>query len=120
MMTENFSAEIMDMEQLDEVSGGHYDETCKDTEFLKDIGLVDISHSEFVAFFCSGPARTTAATGWSKVGISFIGNYRSINEYYYNGKRIFRDEAMKIACQKKGVKLTDLSLHKYSSYYSYY
>ena len=36
MMTEKFSTEIMDMEQLDEVSGGRFEETCNDTEFLKD------------------------------------------------------------------------------------
>ncbi len=52
------------------------------------------------------PEEVTAA--WNKVGITVNTKAYFGNEYFLNGKKISRSEAIKFACQKYGKNLNDM------------
>lgn len=90
--------EILTMEQLDDVSGGTNNESNVDAVFLRAIGF-NISS-------CLGqnPGMNELRRAWAKSGIMMIEKYgnEQANEYYYNGKKILRAQAINIAMKKAG------------------
>ncbi|MBR5912955.1 MAG: hypothetical protein IKZ58_01120 [Selenomonadaceae bacterium] len=114
MMTEKFSTEIMDMEQLDEVSGGGYIVTSRDSKFLNDLGGTDLCdrYGKFKTFFDSD-IDNEVARAWQKCGIDVCIRQYADNVYIYKGEQINRVKAMLIACEKYGKKLINMNIDEY-------
>ncbi len=98
----NEEIELSD-EDLNEVNGGFYSESAKDSLFLSKLGkrTLCLPHSEF-EFTDSKCARRDVKYAWRRVGVDFIDLGKKPNEYYINGMQVSREEAMEHA--KKVVK----------------
>ena len=104
--------EILDDEEIKQVSGGSRSQTSWDSYFLKRIGYMDETYDTLIATWGSGSAAIKA--GWEKVGIK-ANTYRSdYNEYFdknNNNKKITRKEAYTLALQRKG--FNDIAIHDF-------
>ena len=104
--------EILDDEELKQVSGGSRSQTSWDSYFLKRIGYMDETYDTLIATWDSGSEAIKA--GWAKVGIT-AKTYRSdYNEYFdsnNNNKKITRKEAYTLALQRRG--FNDIAIHDF-------
>ena len=104
--------EVLDDEELKQVSGGSRSQTSWDSYFLKRIGYMDETYDTLIATWDSGSEAIKA--GWAKVGIT-AKTYRSdYNEYFdsnNNNKKITRKEAYTLALQRRG--FNDIAIHDF-------
>jgi len=107
MTDEKIIGEQLNEEQLDKVAGGKNDEINSDSKFFKEIG---ITIKESLATL-NGTNELKRA--WAKYGISpiFVYGPDFNNEYYYDGKQITRDEALKMVVEKSGKKIDPAAYH---------
>ncbi|MBQ3336132.1 MAG: hypothetical protein IJG80_01875 [Selenomonadaceae bacterium] len=86
--------EILKDEQLDMVAGGTTREINKDIEFLKAIGLMRPDQND----------KTTMKRAFAQSEISVILHDGDdlANEYYWEGFRITRENALKYTMEKSG------------------
>ena len=82
--------------ELNMVAGGTPYETAIDSQALCFKGFMDEQFTEWDLVFnwCTDSAKVDA--GWAKAGITSVTRPWNYNRYYYKGKRISRDDAMKL------------------------
>ena len=82
--------------KLNMVSGGYMDETADDSQALYYVGLMNeqFFFTDMLFHWCKYSAKVDK--GWAKAGIRSVTHPASYNEYYYNGNKITRKDAMKI------------------------
>ena len=82
--------------ELNMISGGYVDETAEDSQALYYKKLMDeqFFFTDMLFHWCKDSAKVDA--GWAKAGIRSVTHPASYNEYYYDGKRITRTDAMRL------------------------
>ncbi len=107
MTDEKIIGEQLTEEQLDKVAGGNNYEINADSKFFQAMGT---TIKESLATL-NGTNELKRA--WAKYGISpiFVYGLDSNNEYYYDGKQITRDDALKIVVEKLGKKIDPAAYH---------
>ena len=89
-------------EELDQIAGGTYAETARDTKFLYEYGLMDYwRYTSTLAFTWLSDSKIVDAA-WAKAGITCctVPGDNDNNKYWAGGREISRDEAMKIVKSK--------------------
>ena len=85
------------LEQLTMVNGGVIGEVVHDSWSLYKLGLIDEEISGYDAIFHWETSSAKVDAAWAKIGITCVSHPASDNEYYYQGRSITQDEAVKIA-----------------------
>lgn len=85
------------IDQLGKVSGGNTVETTKDVALLTRLGLINEFIGSLDVAFDWENSSAKVDFAWAKIGITCVSNYVYLNEYYYQGKKITRKEAVQIA-----------------------
>ena len=99
---------MMSFEELDKVAGGSYNQTAGDSRFLNDLGGYCDRFGATRTFFDEAAISKKVVAAWAKFGITLKSKWYSKNSYYHNGKEIFRQDAMLIACKAVGKRYIDL------------
>ena len=92
----------LDMELLEEVSGGRIGEVAYDSDFLKDMGVISESFSTFGVMFNWGNYSEAVDDGWAKLGIICCTSPTGDNTYSYQGRELTRIEAMELGAELCG------------------
>ncbi len=87
----------MNPDDLNKASGGFLSEIVNDSIYLKDLGLLPDTVGDIYTLFNWDDATSFVEGGWAKVGITCVTSYECCNEYYYQGQKISRDDALEIA-----------------------
>lgn len=87
----------LNIDQLGTVSGGNEVETNKDSKKLYKLGLLDECYGSFDLTFDWAGCSAKIDEAWSKVGITCNTDFLCANQYYFEGKKITREEAVEIA-----------------------
>ena len=95
--TKMTSNKELTINQLGGISGGNTTETCMDISLFYKLGLITEFIGSLDVAFDWENSSIKVDTAWAKVGITCVSKYVYLNEYYYQGKKITRDEAVKIA-----------------------
>lgn len=101
MLTEN---------ELEQAAGGSFAETIDDSKFLNKLmeGMPGQPPRQNSSYELDRDGGAAVQTAWEKLGITFrYGIYAKPNEYYLDGKKLSRAEAMNYAQQRVGKQLTD-------------
>ena len=85
------------LDQLTMVNGGVVGEVIHDSWSLYKLGLIDEEISGYDAIFHWETSSAKVDAAWAKIGITCVSHPASDNEYYYQGRSITQDEAVKIA-----------------------
>ena len=82
--------------ELNMVTGGDVVDTAVDSQALYYKGLMDeqFFFLDMLFNWCKDSAKVDA--GWAKAGIRSVTRPTDSNEYYYNGKKISRMNAMRL------------------------
>ena len=88
----------LDMEQLDEVSGGYNGETSYDSEFLNRLGLCEYYDGKTLRK--DWDKHQEIVDAWAKVGVTVRAHLSSQNLYKVNGKYVSRLEALAYVKEK--------------------
>ena len=111
MTDEKIIGEQLTEEQLDKVAGGNNYEINADSKFFQAMGTT-IKES-----LATRNGTNELKRAWAKYGISLVFLYgyedkhEDKNEYYYDGKQITRDDALKIVVEKSGKKIDPAAYH---------
>ena len=97
MNNEKKAIKELNPNDLNEISGGFLAEIVNDSAHLKDLGLLPDTVGDIYTLFNWDDATSFVEGGWAKVGITCVTCFDSCNKYYYQGKRIRRDDALEIA-----------------------
>ncbi len=89
--------EKLNTDELSEISGGFLGEIVNDSIYLNDLGLLPDSVGDIYTLFNLDEATSFVEKGWAKVGITCVTSYECCNDYYYQGQKIRRDDALEIA-----------------------
>ncbi len=92
-------------EELEEIIGGSFAETARDSEFLFKLGLMNERYGMTYTTFHWGSCSQKVDDGWANIGITCIPKPGSSNEYYLDGKPITRGEAYRLAMDRTGIVL---------------
>ena len=87
----------LNMDQLGKVSGGSEVDTNNDSYMLHKLGLLDAHYGSFDLTFNWASCTAKIEEAWAKLGITCVTNFVCANQYFYEGKRISRKEAVEIA-----------------------
>ena len=87
----------INMDQLGKVSGGNEIETQEDSHKLFKLGLLDEAYGDDDLTFDWLRCSSNIDAAWAKVGITCVTNFVCVNQYYFEGKKITRTEALEIA-----------------------
>ncbi len=103
----NTNIRDLTIDQLGIVSGGNEIETHEDSHKLFKLGLLDEAYGDDDLTFDWARCSSNIDAAWAKVGITCVTNFVCVNQYYYEGKKIARTEALEIAKNKmiKGPKI---------------
>ena len=105
MTNEILNGELLNEEQLDLVTGCTWMQTADDSKFLNILnGSTHRYSATKIAFTPGTQIEEEIQRGWATVGIDFTwhGGAISDNEYYLNGQKITRKEAMEHALKVTG------------------
>ncbi len=93
----NTEKTVLDMKQLDRINGGLLGDVIDDSVVLHKLGLMDEEFGmiDVMCSWKSSSAKVDAA--WAKIGITCCSRPGSENSYFYQGRSITNDEAIKIA-----------------------
>ena len=81
-------------EELNMVAGGNIFETSTDSYLLYNAGYMSDMYTEADLIFNWVKYSADVDAGWSKAGVTCVSKVAYGNEYYYDGKKISRGEAM--------------------------
>ena len=102
MNNEKKAIRELGLDQLDGVTGGTIMEIAYDSEFLKDMGVLDESFSSFEVIFNYNHCAGKVFQAWNKLDFYFLPLIEDYNKYGYNSKEITRKEALQIAAKNCG------------------
>lgn len=94
------NTEKLSTEELDGVSGGNCDELSGDSDVLKSLGLCN-SYSYFNLLRCPGHCQEIV-NGWAKAGVECKFDDLFSNEYFIDGKKVSRGDAINYVKKKYG------------------
>lgn len=80
--------------ELNMVTGGNIIETSTDSYLLYDAGYMSEMYTEGDLAFNWVEDSAKVDEGWSKVGVTCVSNIAYFNEYYKDGKKISRGDAI--------------------------
>ena len=87
----------LNLDQLGKVSGGNEVDTQNDSYKLHKLGLLDEYYGSFDLTFSWASCTAKIEEAWAKIGITCVTDFICANQYYYEGKKITRKEAVEIA-----------------------
>lgn len=90
--------DILTIDQLEGITGGNIDELSEDSQFLYKAGLCN--RYSYFSLLENPEQSQNILDAWRKVGIECKPTSICENEYYTNGKRITRSEAIEILKNK--------------------
>ncbi len=115
-MKKDLENKKMDLEAMENVTGGNYGETGIDSQFLNDMGLAENRYGGFKAMLYWGEISSMVDKGWAKAGITCVSRPTSYleNRYYITetGKEVDQYQAMLYVGKKLG-KQVDLTKYGY-------
>lgn len=89
--------EELDINMLENVCGGSVQETADDCAFLYKHGLIPHNWNAWdLSWFHWTERSNEIDRGFSKVGITYVSKYIGINQFFYQGREITREEAYAI------------------------
>ena len=98
--------EMLNAQELENVSGGTIPQTATDSKFLYEHGLVNDWHNGASTIFHWDSYSKAVEEGWKKAGITCVTkpgvnfSLENDNKYFVNGKEISRDAAYKMVREK--------------------
>jgi len=97
----NAELEKLSDEELNQVAGGTVAQTTADQTFLYKYGLTKESGSnDFWTFIAWLDISRAVDVGWSKAGITCVTKPFYSNQYFFEGREISRETAIKIVEDK--------------------
>lgn len=109
----NDELEALSDEELDQIAGGSYIEVAGDSRFLNDLAGLTDRYGAFKVFGSYNSIKSEIVKGWSIVGITLDPGHTGSNDYYKDGQKISRSEAMKYAVKKYGRSIEDFDFTSY-------
>lgn len=85
------------LDQLGTVNGGCFTQTSNDSRDLLKLGLIDKVYSNADMTFEWKSSSAAVDEAWARVGVTCVSNFWDANEYYYDGYKIPREQALVIA-----------------------
>ena len=98
------NTEILNLDELDNISGGTINETSKDSQDLFNLGLIKEKFDNFETVHFWNKISNAVDQGWAKVGISCFTKPFGENSYSIGNKQLTRDEAIQMAQKILGAK----------------
>ena len=89
----------LSLEDLEKISGGNCSELSEDSAVLRSLGLCDW-YSYFDLLFAPGHCQAIVGA-WKKAGVECKFDDLFSNEYYINGKKVSRSDAIAYVKNKK-------------------
>lgn len=94
------NAEMLSMEELNNVVGGSLQETAQDCKFLYDMEILKGTYSTKAIGDNWDVATKIINDAWAKAGVTCIANKDGENEYWIGDKRVTRWRATKTVAKK--------------------
>lgn len=87
----------LNLDMLETVCGGNVQETADDCGFLYKHGLVPHNWNAWdLSWFDWVERSAEVDSGFAKAGITYVSKYIGVNQFFYQGREITRQEAYQI------------------------